>query len=99
MIANSARYSVATPRPTVAAVTILNKATWSRAAGCGLRSHRPVATTIVTVMPASGVRSRRQVTEYVPDQPHDRLGGALAHRHRARALAWTRPRRQWVALT
>jgi hypothetical protein len=31
----------------------------------------------------SGVRGRRQVTEYVPDQPHDRLGGALAHRHRA----------------
>jgi hypothetical protein len=31
----------------------------------------------------SGVRSRRQVTEYVPDQPHDRLVGALAHRHRA----------------
>jgi hypothetical protein len=57
MIANSARYSAATPRPTVAAVTILNKATCSRAAGCGLRSHSPVATTIVTVMPATEPRA------------------------------------------
>ena len=35
----------------MAAVTMLNKATCSRAAGCGLRSHSPVATMIVTVMP------------------------------------------------
>ena len=50
MIANRARYNAATPRPTVATVTMLNKATCSRAAGCGLRSHSPVLTMIVTVM-------------------------------------------------
>jgi hypothetical protein len=76
----------------VAAVTILNKpdvagddprdearavlaalgaaAQFAYPAGHGLRQR-------------SGVRSRRQVAEYVPDQPHDRLDGALAHRHRA----------------
>jgi hypothetical protein len=31
----------------------------------------------------SGVRGRRQVAEHVPDQADDRLGGPLAHRHRA----------------
>jgi len=56
MIAKSARYSAATPRAAVAAVTMLNKATCSRAAGCGLRSHSPVATMIVTVMPATEPR-------------------------------------------
>ena len=56
MIVNRARYSAATPRPTVAAVTMLNKATCSRAAGCGLRSHSPVLTMIVTVMAATEPR-------------------------------------------
>ncbi len=40
----------------MAAVTMLNKATCSRAAGCGLRSHSPVLTMIVTVMAATEPR-------------------------------------------
>jgi threonine dehydrogenase-like Zn-dependent dehydrogenase len=39
MAAKRATYSALTPMPTVAAVTMLNKMTCSRAAGCGLRSH------------------------------------------------------------
>ena len=53
MIMKRARYSTTTPMPTVAAVTMLNKMTCSRAAGWGLRSHRPVLTMIVTMMPAT----------------------------------------------
>jgi hypothetical protein len=56
MAANRARYNAATPRPTVAAVTMLNSATCSRAAACGLRSHSPVLTMIVTVMAATEPR-------------------------------------------
>jgi hypothetical protein len=56
MAMNRARYNAATPRPTVAAVTMLNSATCSRAAGCGLRSHSPVLTMIVTVMAATEPR-------------------------------------------
>jgi hypothetical protein len=33
--------------------------------------------------PSGGALGLRQVTEYVPDQADDRLGGALAHRDRA----------------
>jgi hypothetical protein len=40
----------------VAAVTMLNSATCSRAAACGLRSHSPVLTMIVTVMAATEPR-------------------------------------------
>ena len=48
-----ARYSTATPMPTVAAVTMLNKITCSRADRWGLRSHSPVAIMIVTLVAAS----------------------------------------------
>jgi hypothetical protein len=56
MAMNRLRYRAATPKPTVAAVTMLNSATCSRAAGCGLRSHRPVLTMIVTAMAATEPR-------------------------------------------